>query len=387
MKFQKIVEWIAGKEDLAEINRIFNVACFIATLFCIMAAVESAFANLSPILVADDFFYSFILGLLYYLSRFKKKFGISRFLSIFVLLFIYTPILWIYNGGSASGIPYYIPMFSSFLTVMIVGKKDSKNHQTLNGIILIIFFIIMTGLILFEWIKPDLFYHYQSEPVRYFDIILSLLFAMTGNYFILRSFIELYYKQLDKVKEYSRRLEELVIRDSMTNLYNHAFVIARLSEEIEKAARYKRPLSILMLDLDLFKQVNDQYGHSFGDEVLIKVAELIQSNCRSVDIAARYGGEEFLILLPETDVKAASIVANRFQKILQSIQLSTPVNVTASGGITEFFPGDTPSTMIDRVDALLYEAKNEGRNRIKSSSEGLILSSNSPLSGNRISSL
>jgi diguanylate cyclase (GGDEF)-like protein len=365
MSFQKLISWLAGNEDLTEINRIYNIACFIAMLFCLMAAVESALASLSILLIANNFFFSIILALAFYLSRFKQKFGASRLISVLVLLFIYTPLLWIYNGGSTSGIPYYILLFSSFLTILIVGKKDDcSNNLTLNGIVLIVFSIIITGLILLEFIHPEIFYQYKNQSVRYADTIISMLFALASNYFILRAFIELYYKQLDKVKEYSEKLEALVVRDSMTNLYNHAFIVNRLSEEIEKAARYQRPLSILMIDIDHFKRVNDTYGHTFGDEVLTQIAQSIQTKCRSVDIVARYGGEEFLVILPETCSTSAAIIANRLRQMIADIPFENGITVTISGGIAQYQTGDTASTMFTRADSLLYEAKNEGRNRI-----------------------
>lgn len=365
MSFQKSISWLSGNNNLTEINRIYNISCFIGMLFCFLAAVECIFASLSPILIANNFFYALVLAFLFYLSRFRQKFGASRFLSIFVLLFVYTPILWVYNGGSASGIPYYILLFSSFLTVVAIGKNNTQNTMILSWIILVVFSVIVTVLILFELLRPGLFYKFENQSVRYFDMIISMLFALTSNYFILRAFIEQYYKQLNNVKNYSEKLEELVTRDSMTNLYNHGFIVSRLSEEINKAVRYQRSLSILMLDIDHFKQINDTYGHSFGDEVLVKVARAIQSSCRSVDIVARYGGEEFLIVLPETNALSAVITANRLAGLVCKIQFSNEITVTLSGGITQHKAGDTTATIIDRADSLLYEAKNEGRNRIK----------------------
>jgi diguanylate cyclase (GGDEF)-like protein len=365
MIFQEMIGWMAGSDDLGEINRIYNIACFTAMVFSFLAGVESAFASLSPILIANDIFYSLILGILFYLSRFKQKFGVSRFLSVFVLLFIYTPILWIYNGGSTSGIPYYILMFSSFLTILIVGKKGTQKNTALTGIVLVIFSTMITALILLEYFLPGLFYKFEDQPTRYFDMIISMLFALVSNSFILRAFIELYYKQLDKVREYSEKLEMLVVRDSMTHLYNHAFIMTRLSDEIEKAARYQRPLAVLMLDIDYFKRINDTYGHSVGDEVLVKFSNAIQANCRSIDLAARYGGEEFLMILPETNAAAAVVIAERLRRILREIRFGDGASATVSGGITQYQTGDTTSAMMERADSLLYQAKNEGRDRIK----------------------
>jgi diguanylate cyclase (GGDEF)-like protein len=365
MNFQKLIGWLAGKDDLNEIIRIYNIASFIAMLFCILAAIESTFARLNPILIANNFCYSIILAVSFYLSRFKYKFDISRTISVFVLLFIYTPILWIYNGGSTSGIPYYIILFASFLTILSISHKNTHKNKTINFYILIIYTIIVTGLVLSELFFPQIFYKFDNQPARYFDMIISMLFALVGNYFILRAFIGLYYKQLDQIKEYSERLEKLVVTDSMTNLYNHAFIITRLSEEINKCARYHSPLSILMIDIDHFKHINDTCGHAFGDEVLIEIAHSIQSSCRNVDIVARYGGEEFLVVLPETNSTSAAILANRISQVIRNLKFNHEIIVTISGGITDYIDGDKTSTIIERSDLLLYQAKNEGRDRIK----------------------
>lgn len=361
----KLANLLAGNDDLPKIHRIYNTSCFIAMLFCLMAAIESLIASLSPILIADNFFYSLVLAILFYLSRVKRKFGVSRILGIAALLFIYTPVLWIYNGGSASGIPYYILLFSSFLTILTTSENDTLKNKILSGVVLIVYSVIIAALILLEYLHPELFYVYDNQIARYVDTIISMLFALAGNYFILKAFIEQYYKHLGEIKDYSKRLEELVVRDSMTDLYNHAHIISRLTEEVNKAARYSRPLSVLMIDIDHFKKINDTYGHAFGDEVLIKVAHSMQSCCRTVDIAARYGGEEFFIVLPETNSTSAIVVGKRLQTIIQSLKFSIDITVTVSGGIVQYRSGDTPAAIIERVDALLYEAKNEGRNIIK----------------------
>jgi diguanylate cyclase (GGDEF)-like protein len=378
MKFRKFPHLLTGNANLPKIDQIYNTACFIAMMFCLMAAIECIFAKLNPILIANNFFYSVILALSFYLSRIKQKIRVSRFLAITVLLFIYTPILWVYNGGSASGIPYYILLFFSFLTILTKGEDDSNKSKVISGIILITYSLIMTGLLFLEFLHPEIFYSYDNRIVRYSDIIISMLFALGGNYLILRAFINQYYQHLAEIKEYSRRLEELVVRDSMTKLYNHAFIVTRLTEEIEKAARYLRPLSVLMIDIDHFKDINDTYGHDFGDEVLIKIADAIQSCCRSVDIASRYGGEEFLIILPETNATSATVVGERLENIIQNLKFSHDIIITVSGGIVQYKNGNTPSQVFKRVDSLLYQAKNEGRNRIKVGDVGDLTQSDQP---------
>lgn len=365
MTFQIITGWITGSENQTEIIKIYNIACFIATLFCLMAAIESTLAQLSPILIINNFAYSFILALSFYLSRFKQKFGISRNISVFVLLFIYTPILWVYNGGSASGIPYYFILFASFLTILSICDKDSKRNKKLHAMILATYMLVTTGLVILEFARPGIFYQFEDQNTRMFDTVISMLFALIGNFAILWAFINLYYKQLDQIKDYSERLEGLVIRDSMTNLYNHAYIFRRLTEEINKSARYHSPLSLLMIDIDHFKRINDSYGHAFGDEVLIKIAVALQTGCRNVDVVARYGGEEFLIVFPETGSASAAVTVRRLQENIRSLQYSQNVTVTISGGIAEYGSGDSASSMIERCDALLYRAKNDGRDLIR----------------------
>lgn len=364
MNYHKLTTLLAGNDDLPKIHKIYNTVCLIAMLFCLLAAVESLFASLHPVLILNNFFYSLILGLLYYLSRVKLKFGASRFLGIAVLLIVYTPILWIFNGGSASGIPYNIILFASFLTILTISENDTLRNRIFSGLIMAAYFSISVALILLEYIHPEIFYKFEDPMTRFTDTSISLFIALAGNYFILKAFIEQYYKNLAQINEYSKRLEELVIRDSMTNLYNHAFIISRLADEIDKAARYERPLTVMMIDIDYFKKINDTHGHTFGDEVIVAIAHAIQTCCRSVDSVARYGGDEFFIVLPETNSASARVVADRLIRISHEMQFNNGTAITISGGITQYQTGDTSSEIIERVDSCLYEAKKDGRNRI-----------------------
>ncbi|MCJ7773543.1 MAG: GGDEF domain-containing protein, partial [Desulfobacterales bacterium] len=131
---------------------------------------------------------------------------------------------------------------------------------------------------------------------------------------------------------------------------------------------YKRPLSLLFLDLDYFKQFNDTYGHLEGDKVLIKISEIIMSCLRGLDTAYRYGGEEFTIILPETNGKEAGTVANRIRNTIGkekfSPQNGDPVTVTISIGATQFNPNEEMSSFIHRSDKAMYMSKQNGRNRV-----------------------
>jgi diguanylate cyclase (GGDEF)-like protein len=164
-----------------------------------------------------------------------------------------------------------------------------------------------------------------------------------------------------------RELQQLVITDSLTGLYNSRHFHSLIDVEIHRAARYQRTLSLLMLDLDHFKQFNDTYGHPAGDNALALTGRLIRSCLRSMDVAFRYGGEEFTVLLPETGGAAALGVANRIRAVIESAPYSpTPpatVRVSISVGVTEYAPPESGAAFVGRADQALYQSKGAGRNR------------------------
>lgn len=175
----------------------------------------------------------------------------------------------------------------------------------------------------------------------------------------------------ERLLAHRHKLEELSVRDGLTGLYNRRELEKRLHQEIQRARRYRRSLSVLMLDIDHFKNVNDHYGHQAGDEVLITVADLIQLNVRPVDVVCRYGGEEVAIILPETDAAGARTVAERIRGTVEDSVTTTPqgdtVHVTVSIGLAVFpRDGDTAASLIHAADQALYAAKQEGRNLVRS---------------------
>lgn len=165
---------------------------------------------------------------------------------------------------------------------------------------------------------------------------------------------------------------EQTMKDELTTLPNRAYLSKALDSEMARARRYERPLSIVIMDLDNFKSINDNYGHLFGDKVLIKLAETLRKELRRQDILGRYGGEEFLIILPETGIEKAAVLMERSRKKIANTShnydgepKSTEVTVTLSAGITEFSSGDCSiDDLINRADQALYRAKEGGRNRI-----------------------
>ncbi|HHJ51773.1 MAG TPA: GGDEF domain-containing protein, partial [Caldithrix abyssi] len=162
-------------------------------------------------------------------------------------------------------------------------------------------------------------------------------------------------------------INRLVHFDPLTKLYNRRSLEIYFAQELNRVQRYKQKLSILMLDIDHFKNINDRFGHPVGDEVLKAIAGKLLEQVREVDIIARIGGEEFIILMPETDKETAFTVANRLCTNVAGMSFSQPnIKVTISIGVASApADGDTPEELLNKVDAAMYSAKRNGRNRVE----------------------
>ncbi|MCC6236363.1 MAG: GGDEF domain-containing protein [Dehalococcoidia bacterium] len=183
-------------------------------------------------------------------------------------------------------------------------------------------------------------------------------------------------------------LEELARSDAVTGVANRRGLMDDLTAEVYRALRYRRPLSVLMIDIDRFKHVNDTYGHPFGDLVLREVAATLRGSVRASDLVARYGGEEFVVVLPETDLVAAGLTAEKLRTAIATHDFTdephgTPeahgapeshhADVTISVGVASLTegrlsPAETARRLLVKADAAMYEAKHAGRNRVRSES-------------------
>jgi len=176
-------------------------------------------------------------------------------------------------------------------------------------------------------------------------------------------------KRMEKeLRESERKYQELSITDGLTKLFNLRHFYDQIELEIRRSRRYFHSLSLLLMDIDNFKKVNDVYGHQCGDEVLKRLAEVIQNNIRGIDKAFRYGGEEFVAILPETPKDQAVLIAERIRKGLEkqtflfnNIQLK---QVTISLGVATYLPPEEGTSFIRRADENMYQAKKLGKNRV-----------------------
>lgn len=160
-------------------------------------------------------------------------------------------------------------------------------------------------------------------------------------------------------------LKRLASTDKLTEAYNRTKFNEIIGREIERVKRYNHPLSVIIFDIDHFKNVNDRYGHSAGDYVLRTIADIVRENIRKIDYFVRWGGEEFMIISLETSLKEAYTLAERIRETIETYTFNDVGKVTVSLGVTEFKEDDTEDSLIKRADDAMYEAKKKGKNRVE----------------------
>ncbi len=161
------------------------------------------------------------------------------------------------------------------------------------------------------------------------------------------------------------QLEKLATTDALTAAYNRRKLNELTLAELERVRRYGRPLSLFILDIDHFKRVNDTYGHEAGDQVLVTLAGLLRAGIRATDSLARWGGEEFVVLSPGVTADGEAQLAERLRAAAAAHDHASVGTVTASFGVAEHSPGETPDELFARADRALYRAKDGGRNRVE----------------------
>jgi diguanylate cyclase (GGDEF)-like protein len=194
------------------------------------------------------------------------------------------------------------------------------------------------------------------KPVRFEELLLRLKRVLRER--------QLNAERLNMLE----RLKELSITDGLTKLFNSRHFYNQIKNETDRCTRYSHPLSLLILDIDHFKDYNDTYGHLEGDKVLLRLGQVVRLLLRKMDSAYRYGGEEFTIILPETEIEEAGTVAQRIRKAIKEI-VFTPdsdgrVSITVSIGMTQYQPPEDIKTFVQRADKALYNSKSGGRDQV-----------------------
>lgn len=209
-----------------------------------------------------------------------------------------------------------------------------------------------------------------NKEVEFLDLIVPVVFLLGASFVMIVN--NLSYQTTKDVKRMDV-LEKENITDPLMQIYNRRYFQTKLDQEIKRSERYAHPLSLVMLDIDHFKKINDVHGHQIGDNVLIVLASILKLNVRKIDVVARYGGEEIAVILPETDKDGAYIAAEKIRKKIEDHSFDIPggekFSVTASFGVSslEMLSGDDVNRIkqiIKLADDALYQAKEQGRNKV-----------------------
>lgn len=373
--------------------RFFHVIALIGFFMSFSASIINYLLDLGIFTVIIPFVCGIISIYLYYLSMYKKKYTLSVYLALIMLTFIFFPTMWVINGGSFGSIPYYLIVYSAFIAVLLKGFK--------RVLAIILFLGTIMALFIFEYKFPWFVHGYDSILSRYLDVFFGFIIAVIFNAVTMAAVINgynmeherviLYLSEVEKqrkeieqknylleknneeLKEAKQKTEQLNLKlreisviDSLTGTYNRRYLLKCLNSLRKTAEKYGQTFSVILLDIDHFKAINDTFGHVAGDKVLKKVCRTIKNNIRETDIFGRLGGEEFMVILPETHKEQAFVVAERIRQDISNITWAgQDMKITVSGGVYQY-NNEKLIELLKKVDNFLYQAKNSGRNRIES---------------------
>ena len=333
--------------------RVLPIAIIFYVIEWVIFYLSAYFYDVGHIVLGLQIASSLILPVLIY-AKFKFQQLSHHFVD--TILGIYTVILITYSIIVALNTQAHADLLHMHIMIM-------------TGIIAILYLKIWESFILIMGsclIMIILFPYFQNNPeivlinqINLFIYDIVLWFFALG---LFKTRLKTMLLEHDLILK-NQELEHLVKTDSMTKLYNHQAILDFLIEEMQRSERNEQALSIILLDIDDFKRINDQFGHQVGDEVLISLSKIIKHSLRSIDRVGRYGGEEFLILLPNTNLNAGRHYALRLQSLIRNYKLPNEENLTLSGGLAEY-TGESIDELIKQADKLLYQAKKSGKNQI-----------------------
>lgn len=348
-------------EDFPLEYQVFSIIYFECLLFSTVAVISNTILGTDIWAVIFQWCYvAFCLVLMFCSPKMRMK--LSKIM-LLITGFVYIPIQYFLNAGYDGTVLVFMLLLCSIVSIYFKGK-------------LRIFFISATVLEFFlciylQYKFPGLVVAYSSVEAKIADIVFTLLLSFAGlsvmSGYVSKGYnsrLKCSYELLAKVEEAKEKLETISNFDALTGIYNRRYIDGYLKQMVERYAKSGGNLTIMMMDLDCFKEFNDAFGHSFGDEVLRRTTQVIAETLREIDVFARFGGEEFVAVLHRETLESSAFVADRLRKAVSEIKLSKDVNITISIGVAMLQQGEDVSSLICRADEKLYEAKATGRNRV-----------------------
>jgi diguanylate cyclase (GGDEF)-like protein len=352
----KLIEGFNTKQDPFLFRRLALTAALLGiTLFAFFAFILINYAKENyTLVIIDAVTIAFTLFSLYLL--FVKKQIHQAGLLATSMLFIFLIVLSYLNKNHEFGLVWTLcfPLF----VIPILGK-----HRGL--IMIVLFYCALIPIVYWGIGEWDNGYWSFTSFMRFLVSSFTVVFIA---YFFETSTIaayELILKNRSNEIKYLEKLETLSVTDQLTGLYNRRYFDEQFKREQEKINRYGSQLCLIMMDLDHFKSINDRFGHQAGDKVLVEFSQLIKQGIRNTDILSRWGGEEFILLLPETSLANAAIMAEKLRVLVKENKFSRAEKVTASFGVAQVNKlSDNDRPAIQNADSALYQAKRDGRNRV-----------------------
>jgi diguanylate cyclase (GGDEF)-like protein/hemerythrin-like metal-binding protein len=253
---------------------------------------------------------------------------------------------------------------AEFLAVVAMDLNDIPRRFRIPVIVILLGYILFHNVRILFVILTDFSENFFMQPsvltTVTFVMSLTFTFLWGGSLFILDSA-----RTLSEKDKKAEELEQQAIHDKLTGVFNRQSLDSTLKAEMDRQNRYRNALSLIMLDVDLFKSINDNFGHDEGDRILVEIANRVYSSIRECDLLFRWGGEEFLILAPNTDKAGAAKIAEKLREEISGEQIGPVGTVTASFGVAERTAGETRDDWFSHVDKAMYAAKQNGRNRVE----------------------
>jgi diguanylate cyclase (GGDEF)-like protein len=336
-------------KDVSRYGQIFSVSLLTAFLYALYAQLDQMVATSETVIIRTVihlYFIAPLLLLISFLSFFKKSMKIITFLLMFA------PIL------AAMGNLYIVQKVDNYTTYLTEDYLIIFWIFTVSGLKLLHATISAFTTLIVVFVATYFYITFSVELflMHSFWMVSSFSFGFLGAYLIEKSSRIIFFKNM--------ALEKLAETDVLTGMYNRSKLNEVLKIEINRSQRYKLDFGLLILDIDYFKEINDNYGHEEGDRVLVAFSEILKQNMRLTDVLIRWGGEEFIIIYLGAQKKEILALAEKLRFAIEKHPFEKIGTKTASMGVTVYKIGDTDKSIIKRADRALYNAKENGRNRV-----------------------
>jgi diguanylate cyclase (GGDEF)-like protein len=348
-------------EDIPVENRIFLVTTLLAWVFALFVFAPTNFIQgLSTYHQAAALAMGGIALVMWVMARSGRQPPVLVFIFVSLVLI---DLMYFTNGASTGVMVWIFPVVLVFSIMLLRGWP--------RFLLVLLYTVNLPFLFLTEAFEPEWVIPYPSDWARLLDQLISvpLVTLMTG--FLVLAMTRALDDERRRSAAQESRLEDLVretghlaLTDGLTGLLNQRALRERLRGEMAAAVRHGHPLSLIIIDLDHFKSINDRFGHQAGDEAICRAASCIKDSLRLEDIVGRYGGEEFMVILPHIDAEGAFALAEKIRQNIQSAECKGPTPFTLSAGAAERQDESEEESLFRRADRALYRAKHLGRNRV-----------------------